>query len=107
MTSVPTRPAASGAKISPENFRFLCDAIYKDSGIVLDDLVRHLAHNHAWKSQGTARSSDHKPFAFQGANGVEHVTSDELPNITRAQTWAHHCEPAKRMTLALCELANA
>jgi chemotaxis protein methyltransferase CheR len=40
LTSAPTRPAVP--KISPENFRFLCDAIYKDSGIVLDESKHYL-----------------------------------------------------------------
>ncbi len=42
MTSVPPRPAAAGAKITPENFRYLCDAIYEDSGIVLDESKHYL-----------------------------------------------------------------
>ena len=39
MTPAPTRPPA---KLSPENFRFLCDAIQRDSGIVLDDTKHYL-----------------------------------------------------------------
>lgn len=39
MTSAPARPPA---KISPENYRFLCDAIYQDSGIVLGESKRYL-----------------------------------------------------------------
>ena len=42
MTTAPTRPAAGGAKISPENFQFLCEAIYRDSGIVLDESKHYL-----------------------------------------------------------------
>jgi len=36
------RAGASPAKISPENFDFLCNAIYKDSGIVLDQTKNYL-----------------------------------------------------------------
>ena len=39
LTPTPARPAQ---KISAENFRFLCDAIYKDSGIVIDESKHYL-----------------------------------------------------------------
>lgn len=42
ITSVSTRPAAAGASISPENYKFLCDVIYRDSGIVLDESKLYL-----------------------------------------------------------------